>query len=377
MNATHNRLVIAILALGAMLCGACQGNDASRAAQPPAQSPEIPQLIHQSGEPEMMTFKPGSVPGAVMTDVRAVELPGVLETTGQVTFDDRRVSSIVSRVQGRIEQTRVSLWDNVRRGEQIVALYSPDFMTAEAEYLQAQATEKVSGNSAVSGGSNLAGALVSAARQKLKLLGMEDSDIAAITTPAPVVWMRAPVSGTIVDNKAIRGAAINPGDVLLSLGTLEEVWITGDIYEDELARVKLGQPMDAVALAFPDDTFHGTVERISPAIDPKTHTLEIRCEVKNPGLKLKPQMLARVKITVRPGQALVVPQEALVFDTDSYYAFVLVGGDRVERRRVAIGSWSEKGEARIISGLSAGDRVVSGETLQVNALWHEAHGESS
>ena len=377
MNSKRNSLVTATLALAAMLCCACQGNDASRAAPPPAQSPEIPQLIHQSGEPERMEFKPGSVPGAVMTEVRTVELPGVLETTGQVTFDDRRVSSIVSRVQGRIEQTRVSLWDNVRRGEQIVSLYSPDFMTAEAEYLQAQATEKVSGNSAVSGGSNLAGALVSAARQKLKLLGMEDADIAAITAPAPVVWMRAPISGTIVDNKAVRGAAVNPGDVLLSLGTLEEVWITGDIYEDELARVKLGQQMDAVATAFPDDVFHGTIERISPAIDPNTHTLQIRCQVRNPGLKLKPQMLARVKVTVRPGQALVVPQEALVFDTDSYYAFVLVGGDRLERRKVAIGSWSEKGEARVVSGLSAGDRVVSGETLQVNALWHEAHGESS
>ncbi|HTR61807.1 MAG TPA: efflux RND transporter periplasmic adaptor subunit [Candidatus Binataceae bacterium] len=377
MNSKRNNLMIAVLALGAIACCACQGNDASRAAQPPTQSPEIPQLIHQSGEPEMMEFKSGSVPGAVMTEVRVVELPGVLETTGQVTFDDRRVSSIVSRVQGRIEQTRVSLWDNVRRGEQIVSLYSPDFMTAEAEYLQAQATEKVSGSNSMSGGSNLAGALVSAARQKLKLLGMEDADIAAITTPAPVIWMRAPISGTIVDNKAVRGAAINPGDVLLSLGTLEEVWITGDIYEDDLARVKLGQQMDAITTAFPDDTFHGTIERISPAMDPNTHTLQIRCQVRNPGLKLKPQMLARVKITVRPGQALVVPQEALVFDTDSYYAFVLVAGDRLERRKVAIGSWSEKGEARVISGLSAGERVVSGETLQVNALWHEAHGESS
>jgi len=80
---------------------------------------------------------------------------------------------------------------------------------------------------------------------------------------------------------------------------------------------------------------------------------------------------------VRPGQALVVPQGALVFDTDSYYAFVESGSDRVERRKVTIGSWSEQGEARIISGLKEGDRVVTGETLQVNALWHEAHGESS
>src|SRR5215813_3550122 len=186
-----------------------------------------------------MQFTPGTVPGVVMTQVRTVELPGILETNGQVSFDDRRVSSIVSRVQGRIEQTRVSLWDNVRRGEQIVSLYSPDFMTAEAEYLQAQATQRVSASSALSGGTNLAGALVSAARQKLKLLGMEDADIAAISTPAPVIWMRAPISGTIVEIKAIRGAAVNPGDVLLSLGTLEAVWITGDVYEDELARVKL------------------------------------------------------------------------------------------------------------------------------------------
>ena len=78
------------------------------------------------------------VPGATFGEVREVELPAVLEANGQVTFDDRRVSTIVSRVAGRIEQMRVSQWDNVRRGEPIVALYSPDFMTAEAEYLQAQ-----------------------------------------------------------------------------------------------------------------------------------------------------------------------------------------------------------------------------------------------
>ncbi|HKN01576.1 MAG TPA: efflux RND transporter periplasmic adaptor subunit [Candidatus Binataceae bacterium] len=369
------KTVSAALALAAMVACGCQSTRTSSAESAPG--PSLPQLIHQTGEPEMMELKQGAVPGVVMTEVRVVELPGVLETTGQVTFDDRYVSSIVSRVQGRIEQTRVSLWDNVRRGEQIALLYSPDFMTAEAEYLQAGETEKASGTSGMSGGVNLADALVSAAKRKLELLGMEDADVAALKDPSPTVWMRAPISGTVVDNKAVRGAAVNPGDVLYSLGTLQDVWITGDIYEDDLARVHVGQQMDAVTTAFPDDVFGGTIERISPNIDANTHTLQIRCEVKNPGLKLKPQMLARVRVTVRPGQALVVPQGALVFDTDSYYAFVESGSDRVERRKVTIGSWSEQGEARIISGLKEGDRVVTGETLQVNALWHEAHGESS
>ena len=164
--------------------------------------------------------------------------------------------------------------------------------------------------------------------------------------------------GTVVDNKAIRGAAVNPGDVLYTLGTLEDVWITGDIYEDDLARIQVGQPLDAVTTAYPGRSFHGTIARVSPDIDPNTHTLQIRCEVHNPGLKLKPQMLARVRIVTRPGQALVVPQEALVFETNGYYVFVDAGDNRIERRAVAIASWDEKGYARVISGLKAGDHVV-------------------
>ncbi len=366
----------AILALGAaMLAAGCREPRTSRAA--PAPTPAIPQLIQQSGVGELMELQPGSVPGVVMAEVKPVELPSILEASGQVTFDDRRVSTIVSRVQGRIEKTRVSLWDNVRRGEQIVALYSPDFMTGEAEYLQAIATAKLSIAPGVGGTGDLSQSLVSAAKRKLELLGMDDADIRAIAEPNPTVWMRAPISGTVVENKAIRGAQVSPGDVLYTLGTLDEVWITGDIYEDDLARVNVGQELEAVTTAFPDQLFKGAIARISPNVDSSTHTLQIRCQVRNPGLRLKPQMLARVRIVTRPGVALVVPQDALVFETDAYYAFVEAAPGRLEHRKVAVASWNEQGYARVVSGLKAGERVVSGETLQVNALWHEAHGESS
>ena len=364
----------AILALA--LAAGCRTQPASRAAVPEP-TPFEPQLIKQQGGPELLKLEPHDVPGVVLVEARNVELPGVLETSGQVTFDDRRVSTIVSRVQGRIEQTRVSLWDNVRRGEPIVALYSPDFMTAEAELIEARTTDKLSSAPGLGGSGGLAGSIASAARKKLQLLGMDDADIRAISTPNPTVWVRAPISGTVVENKALRGAQVNPGDELYSLGTLDDVWITGDLYEDDLARVQVGQQLEAVATAFPDQIFRGSIARISPNVDPATHTLQIRCEVKNPGGRLKPQMLARVKIVTRPGEALVVPQGALVFETDSYYAFVEVSPSHFEHRKVMIGSWSRQGDARVISGLKAGDRVVSGETLQVNALWHQAHGESS
>jgi membrane fusion protein, copper/silver efflux system len=369
-----NLIALAVLAAAVSL-GGCRSDSGGTEAAVPEATPVV-RLVRQQGL-ELIQFNAADVPGLSMVQVQNIEMPGILETSGQITYDDRSVSTIVSRVQGRIEQTRVSLWDNVQRGEKIVALYSPDFMTAESEYLQAHESSTLIAAPGVGGSSDFAGALSLAARRKLQFLGMSDADINAIKAPDPTVWMRAPISGTVVDNKVQRGAAVNPGDVLFSLGTLNDVWITGDIYEDDLARVHVGQDLSAVTTAFPDEVFHGVIDRISPNVDPTTHTLQLRCDVKNPGGKLKPQMLAKVSIVTRPGEALVVPQDALVFDIDNYYAFVEVSPGMFEHRKVTIASWSRVGFARVVSGLKAGDRVVSGESLQVNALWHQAHGESS
>jgi membrane fusion protein, copper/silver efflux system len=368
-------LLCALTALAVLaVFDGCESSSPGRAAvgTPPA---SIPQIIHQGNREELLQLDPARVPGATLGEVREVKLPAVLEANGQVTFDDRRVASIVSRVAGRIERVRVSQWDNVRRGEPIVALYSPDFMTAEAEYLQAKQTANLSNAPGIAGTAGLAVSMEDAAERKLELLGMEPGDIRAIGAPNPTVWMRAPIGGTVIENKATRGAAVSPGDVLYTLGTLNEVWITADIYEDDLARVREGQELEAVTTAYPDEIFKGVISRISPGIDVTTHTAQIRCKVANPDLKLKPQMLARVQIVTRAGLALVVPQQALVFDTDSYFAYVRVARDAFARRKVTVTSWNEKGYARVVSGLSPGDTVIVAGSLQVNELWHEARGE--
>ena len=88
-------------------------------------------------------------------------------------------------------------------------------------------------------------------------------------------------------------------------------------------------------------------------------------------------MLVRVRIATSTGEALVVPQESLVFETDSYYTFVEVEPDKITRKKVTIASWNESGYARVVDGLTGGERVIQGESIQANALWHRAHGESS
>lgn len=367
--------LVCVLALAvAAFCVGCDSPESAGGDQQPVTA--LPTLVHQRQGPELLQLQHNELSNMTLTPVLNVDLPGILETTGQITFDDRRVANIISRVAGRIEHVRVSQWDSVRRGQPILTLYSPDFMTAEAEYLQAKtAVPALSAGSADD--KEFARSTVEAARRKLDLLGIAPDQIEIIKTAAPTFVMRAPISGTVVQNQALRGSAVNPGDILYSLGTLEDIWITGDIYEDELARVHVGQQLDAVTTAYPDEVFHGSIARISPAVDPNTHTVQIRCQVNNPGFRLKPQMLALVKIVVLPGKAVVVPLDALVFETDSYFAYVAAGNDRFERRKVAIASWSQQGFARVVSGLSPGDRVVTAVTMQVNELWHEAHGERS
>lgn len=368
-------IAISIVVIAASAIWSC---DRSPGVTPSSDRPamQVPKFVHQGGSNELMRLAPSDLAGMTLTTLRSVQLPGTLETSGQVTFDDRRVATIISRVVGRIEEVRVSQWDYVRHGQPIATLYSPDIMTAEAEYLQAKATaSSMSGASPDS--SEFARSMLEASKRKLDLLGIEPDQIAAIKAAVPTYVMRAPISGNIVQAQALKGSAVNPGDVLYSLGTLDDVWITADIYEDDLSRVKVGQELHAVTTAYPDEVFQGTIARISPNVDPNTHTAQIRCEVKNPGFKLKPQMLARVTISVNPGQALIVPLDALVFETDRYFAYVDMGNDLLERREVVIGASNQAGYARVVSGLHAGDRVVTGETIQVNALWHQARGESS
>jgi membrane fusion protein, copper/silver efflux system len=381
IKALLNTLRLSLLAplLLLSLFFGCDSSAFSRAAaDAPSSAPtsNMPLLLHQGGR-ELMTMDLSRIEGLSIGSVEVVTLPRVLEAVGQVNFDDRLVSTIVSRVTGRLEDIKVSQWDTVRAGENILSLYSPDFMTAEAEYLEASTGPRITGPLIAGGAHDMAADLKWAAIKKLELLGLTPADIANIKQATPSRWMRAPISGIVVSKLALRGAQVNPGDQLFSLASLRQVWITADIYEDDLSRVHAGQSLEAVTVAYPGETFKGVVDRISPALDPNVHTLQLLCSIDNPGEKLKPQMLARVRIVTRPGSALVVPQTALVFEGDTYYAFVQTSANTIERRSVQIATWNDQGYARVMSGLKPGERVVTRKSLQLDAVWRAAHGQSS
>ena len=353
-------------------------------AETKSEPSEMATLVHQADGSELMVIANAQAEEGSIDTVRQAPLRSVLEATGQVTFDDKLVSTIISRLTGRIEEMRSSQWQMVHRGELVMKVYSPDYMSAEAEYLAASSVGSQSGGPGTQTGAfgvpasfSMAASLKEAAVRKLDLLGFTPADIAAIRTARPSVWVRAPISGIIVSKNVVRGQAVNPGDQLFALATLQRVWITADIYQDDLSRVYVGQRLEAVTASYPGQVFKGTVQRISPALDPNIHTLQLRCQVDNPGSLLKPQMLARVRLVTSPRLALVIPQSALVFDDNAYFAFIVAGADSVERRQVEIGDWSEPGYFRVVSGIKPGERFLTTESLKFNALWHAAHDRTS
>jgi membrane fusion protein, copper/silver efflux system len=342
-----------------------------------------PRLEKQNDGTNALRFSASQLSGMTFATVKEIPLPTLLEANGQVTFDDRRVATIISRVTGRIDGLRTSQWDTVRRGEPVMSLYSPDLMSAEAEYLEAisnaSQTRGTGSSTDIFGipanGLNMTASLKAAAVRKLELLGFSPADIGAIRRPSASVWMRAPISGIVVSKNVVRGQQVNLGDQVFSLATLDQVWVTADIYEDDLSRVHVGQTLEAVTTAYPDEIFSGVIDRISPNIDPSTHTLQLRCAMQNRSSRLKPQMLARIRIVTKAGSARVVAESALVFDTDRYYAFVVAPGNVIVRREVAIRSWTERGFARVVRGLSAGDRVVDAQSVEVSSLWDQSSAE--
>src|ERR1700691_5803819 len=163
----------------------CDSSTVSRAAAE-APSSNIPQLVTQGGDREWMVINLSQIEGLSVGSVQVIALPGILEAVGQVNFDDRLVSTIISRVIGRLEDIRVSQWDTVRAGENILSLYSPDFMTAEAEYLEALSSpSRIIGPGIPAGTYEMTADLKTAAIKKLELVGLSPADIADIKQATP------------------------------------------------------------------------------------------------------------------------------------------------------------------------------------------------
>jgi Cu(I)/Ag(I) efflux system membrane fusion protein len=293
-----------------------------------------------------------------------------IRTVGIVDYDERRLTRVTLKVSGWIKDAFVnSIGRPVRQGEPLFTLYSPDLLTAQEEYLLAlKAQAKVAASPLDDARANAA-ALVASARERLRLWDMTDEQIVALEhrgQPEPVLTVYSPSSGIVLRRGALPGTFVEPGTILYELADLTTVWIYADIYESEVALVKLNQPVSATFASYPAETFRGTVSYVYPSLNTEARTVRVRVELPNPGLKLKPGMYGNVTLHTDTVKTLVVPKEAVLDTGLRQLVFIQRGEGRYEPAPVKLGRRS-RDVVEVLEGLKEGDRVVISANFLLDA----------
>jgi Cu(I)/Ag(I) efflux system membrane fusion protein len=275
------------------------------------------------------------------------DLSRTIRTTGRVTVDERHTAQMRTKFDGFIETLYVNFTGQpVRRGDPLLAVYSPDLLATQNELILAERNR-----------SDLGRTLADAARTRLRLWDMSAADIDRVArTGKPIrnVILRSPVSGVVTAKNTVAGARVMPSDTLYELADLSHVWVLADVYEAELQSIAVGTPAQVV---IGGATLSGRVTFIGPIIAAATRTANVRIELDNPAGLLKPDMYADVLLQQPAGQSVAVPDSAVMNTGTRSVVFVAHGDGTFEPRQVTTGV-KANGYYAIRAGVQAGERVV-------------------
>jgi Cu(I)/Ag(I) efflux system membrane fusion protein len=300
--------------------------------------------------------------------VKREAIGGDLRTVGVVAADERGLAQINTRFGGWIQKLLVSeTGERVRRGQVLATIYSPEVFRAEQELLLAHGWNFPPAGDAkpTHDHEEFAGGLDASARRRLELLGIAPQEIDEMLRTgkaAEAIPIRSPVDGFVVGKNAVAGVAVQSGAVLFEVADLTQVWVTADIYEQDISRVRVGQRARLELASYPGEMQTGKVTFIYPILDSASRTLRLRIELKNKsdrnGPRLRPGMYGTVYLDLPSTTGLTVPAEAVVDTGERHYLFVSKEGGRFEPRMVKVGAHL-KDKVEILSGVAAGETVVT------------------
>ena len=308
----------------------------------------------------------------VMANVAIIEatigtLNKEINAVGIVQYDQSRQARVTAWAAGRIDKLHVSSVGAMVSKEMPVAeLYSPDLVAAQQEYLLAIRSREQLKNSPFPSIAQNGEGLVSSARERLKLLGVRESQIAALQKsgrPSVRLVIYSPFSGIVIEKMVQQGQYVNTGEVLFNIADLSTVWVELELYENEFPNIHIGQQVDVRSQSFPEKVFIGRIAFIYPFLDPKTRTVKARVQMANPGLKLKPDMFVNASIRIPLESTIVIPLSAVIDTGKRQVVWVESSPGMFEPREVQVGQ-KNNDNIQILSGINPGDKVaVSGAYL--------------
>lgn len=296
-------------------------------------------------------------------------LTSTIRTVGNVDYNERLVRDINTKVSGWIEKIHVDyLGAEVKKGDALFELYSPDLYAAQKEYLVAYRNQATGVADSLAGIVPESGSLLESARTRLLYYDITPDQIAALERtgePAKTMVIRSPYAGVVTEKHGNEGMRVDPGMRVYRIADLSKVWVMGTLYEYQLPYVQVGQKAKMTLPYIPGQVFEGKVVYIYPYLSEKSREVKVRIEVDNPYGVLKPGMFANIELqNTLNRKRVMAPREAIIDTGERQVAFVSLGQGRFQPREVKMGAQAAGGMVEILSGLEPGENVVtSGQFL--------------
>jgi len=342
---------------------------------------------------ELFSLPDGQMSHIQVVTVEQGPLPRILRLTGAVEYNDFKTTPVITQVGGPVSRVVVVQGEHVHAGQALLYVASPDYSLLRASYLKARdafqladkfylraqdlyAHHAIAEADLEQAQSNRtqAQADFESSADAIRVLGIANPETIVTKPPSPEIPLYSPVAGEVVDRQCSPGQLLAAGATqCFTLSDMSSVWILVNIYQNDVAYVRVGNSVTIHNESYPD-VLRGKIAYISPALDPTTRTLQARIEAPNPDERLKKEMYvtAEVQAGVIPN-ALFVPDSSVLRDEQNMpYVYLQTGDKQFARRVITIGE-SQGGKTQILSGLQAKDRVVGDGSLFLqfqNSLQH-------
>jgi len=381
----------------ALMYGVWQHVTASGMTPSPEKAPAVAAPVPSTKIADGVQLKPEQTRSIITHKVSPEDLAVHLSTLGKISFNEEKTSLVLAPIAGQVSGLRVRVGDRVSRGDVLFMLHSRDVAAAKSDYLESrrdvelahqtfEITKKLYEHQAApmiqfqQDQNNLAKAETRAARtaEQLRVLGIDAGAVTETSAADARIAIKAAIDATVVERHLTEGQFVQGDSTpLVTLADLSSVWVLADVFERDLANVKVGQAADVTTLAYPNSHFAAEVSHISDVVDPNSRTVKVRLSVANRDGRLKPEMFASVDLLIDASrQGLAIPTKSVLTDDGHQMVYVKVGENSYKNRTVVVSTLDES-RVRVIDGLKAGDEVVTDGALLLRYEQQKPGGDES
>jgi len=322
-------------------------------------------------------------PGTAMVSPQMQQLMGVrtavvesrslsktIRAVGTVAYDESRVKHVHSKVDGWVDKLYVNTTGAfVAKGQPLFAIYSPDLVATQSEYLMAKKHYETLAASSIPEVKTGASSLVAASKTRLALWDISEQQLRELEQKGDAqrtLTLYSPHSGFVIKKDINEGMKIMGDKELYTIADLSSVWVNVDVYESDIPFIKIGQQADIALSYSPGETLKGRVSYIYPYLDEKTRTVKVRLQQPNPGNKLKPEMYVNAEIKIPGERQLSIPEEAVLDSGTRKIVFVDKGDGHYEAKEVKVGTKME-GFYQVLSGLKEGEKIAASSVFLLDS----------